>query len=147
MADYVKLESILRAGGELRISDVKLFDNHVVFSLNGHVFQTYADKTIPKGHALFGHPLTDIWAAEENTPEGIEAQKNRSDEVNAELEQWARYKKHFLKFFFVSALHFLKESGDDSFMEYVENRVYITPEGEGKALFNAIMKSVQDEEG
>lgn len=136
--EFIEFQSVINENS--KITDVEVRDNKTYFRIDGYLFQTVGYKILHENHPLFDHVVTNIYAKENNTAEGIKEREDFSEKINKEIDLFYKHKVAFYKLIFLKALEYSNKSGDEMFVKFVDDHIDITPEEKGQKLLEILDK-------
>jgi hypothetical protein len=128
MKEWVGFDAMLKAGGDLKITEVREVEAITYFKLNGREYQTFGNRVHAQDSPLFDHPFVKHLAERENDPETDIEHEEIQNQVNLFLEHKAELMERLL----ADALVAYSKGGREDMMKVFEDVVDICP-GQGSA--------------
>lgn len=138
MSTIVDFENILLLKPPFEITNVRVNNYIVFFTMNGHEFSTQGSHIYHSSHPFYDHPLTRMWAKEDNDPTEILRKELHSDEINAEIDMFTDNKFEMYETVFSCAIELMKKGDKKGFIKYIDSNFFITVEGKGKKLLKKL---------
>jgi len=126
--EYLELQNVMHDGAI--ISNVEVRNNRTYFEIDGKIFHTYANHVDHKDSPLFDHPFADFMAKRHNTAEGIEKERQSSEELDKEMDLWDKHKNSLYKQIFIRALDLFTKKGENAFIEYIDYHFDVMENGD-----------------
>jgi hypothetical protein len=138
-SEYLELQSVVKNGAI--ITEVEEKKNSIFFRIDGYLFRTYGHNAYHEKHPLFDHFISDLWAEQANTPEGIQEAQERDENTNREFELFMKHRSTLIKLVVLRAVELLVEEGEEAFFKYLDYHFDIMENGNHcQRLLNLIEK-------